>query len=114
MSAFKWTVNREKAALALSEGYTNEEAAEQAGVTVNTIYVWKREIEFMTEVDRLTHMVGIATRAERLRIAMRVIRQKVKDGEVETNKDVLEWLKFAQGETDGVKLDLATLAENAT
>jgi hypothetical protein len=26
------------------------------------------------------------------------------------HKDILEWLKFVQGETDGIKLDLAKLA----
>lgn len=56
-------------------------------------------------------MIGIASRAERLRIAQRVARQKVNDeGLVSTEKDLLDWLKFAQSETDGIKLDLAKLA----
>lgn len=56
-------------------------------------------------------MVGIAARAERLRVAMRVVRQKVKDENVETDRDLLDWLRFAQRETQGVKLDLAKLEE---
>ena len=41
-----------------------------------------------------------------------MIRQFVKDGEpIPTSKDLLEWLKYAQGETDGVKLDMAMLLE---
>jgi hypothetical protein len=41
--------------------------------------------------------------AERLRIAQKVIRQKVEKELIETEKDLLDWLKFAQGETDGVE-----------
>jgi DNA-binding XRE family transcriptional regulator len=112
---FKWTPKREKAALALASGYTNEEAAEVAGVAERTIYLWKSELEFSMEVDRLSLMVGIASRAERLRIAMQVVKQKIRDdGSLRTNRDLLDWLKFAQSETDGVKLDLTSLLEAAT
>lgn len=110
---FKWTKRREKVALALAEGYTDREAAEIARITRRTVQRWKRNLDFQCEVDRLTHMVGIASRAERLRIAMRAVRQFVHDTGVKTKRDVLDWLKFAQGETDGIKLDLAALVENA-
>jgi hypothetical protein len=57
-------------------------------------------------------MVVIASRAERLRLAMKVIRQKVaKEGAIQTEKDLLDWIKFAQSETDGAKLDLAAVLE---
>ena len=50
-------------------------------------------------------MIDVASRAERLRIVMRVVRQKVRaDGTPETKKDLLDWLKFAQSETTGFKL----------
>jgi hypothetical protein len=40
-----------------------------------------------------------------------VIRQKTaEDGTVTTKADLLDWLKFAQSETDGIKLDLARIA----
>jgi len=36
---------------------------------------------------------------------MRVVRQKVRaDGTMETDKDVLDWLKYAQSETTGIRL----------
>jgi hypothetical protein len=55
-------------------------------------------------------MMEAASRAHRLRIVNRVIRQMVKDDEpVPTVKDLLDWLKYAQSETDGVKLDLMAL-----
>lgn len=73
------------------------------------------EDPFREEVDRLSVMMGIASRAERLRIAKRVVRQRVKDdGLITSDKDLLDWLKFAQSETDGAKLDLTAIAENAS
>ncbi len=108
---FNWTWQREKAVLALAVGKTRIEAAKEARVVESTIYEWLKAPGFTEELDRLSLMVGIASRAERLRIANRVVRQKTEaDGKVLTEKDILDWLKFAQSETDGVKLDLAKLA----
>jgi len=111
MSGFKWTRKRKKVVFALAEGYTVEEAAELAQITERTVYRWKNNLDFSTEVDRLSLLIGIASRAERLRIATRVAREKVKDDVITTGKDLLDWLKFAQSETDGAKLDLAALFE---
>lgn len=110
MSGFRWSRKREKAAIALAQGYTIAEVAEQVGVAERTVYRWKERLEFSSEVDRLSLMVDIAGRAERLRIAMRMIRKK---GD-ETNRDLLDWLKYAQSETDGVRLDLTSLFEATT
>ena len=56
-------------------------------------------------------MIGIAGRAERLRMAKRVARQKVRaDGSIDTERDLLDWLKFAQSETNGIRLDLVKVA----
>jgi len=109
MTDFHWTPKRQRAAMILAQGYTQAEAAAQAGVTRRTVERWAAEFEFSVEVDRLSLMVGIASRAERLRIAMQVVRQKVQADGVQTDRDALDWLKFAQSETDGAKLDLAAL-----
>jgi hypothetical protein len=110
-SVFSWTPARERAAIALAEGRTQKDAAAEAEVTDRTIRDWLRHPEFGAEVDRLSLMVGISGRAERLRIAQRVVRQKTTDtGFLETKADLLDWIKFAQSETDGIKLDLAKLA----
>jgi hypothetical protein len=54
-------------------------------------------------------MIDISSRAERLRLAMRAVRQKVRaDGTLETDKDLLDWLKYAQSETTGIKLGFST------
>ncbi len=41
---------------------------------------------------------------------MRAVCLKTENG-IETDKDLLDWLKIAQSETDGIKLDLADLAD---
>lgn len=116
MSRFKWNSKREKAALALANGFIQKEAAEKAGTSSRTITRWLGNPEFACEVDRLTHMVGIATRAERIRIAMRVIRGRMQHHKTipPSKRDLLEWLKYIQGETDGIKLDLTSLLETVT
>lgn len=112
---FQWTSAREKAALALANGMTRAEAADEANVTERTIYKWLSDEEFEAEVDRLSLMTDIAGRAERLRIAKRLIRQRVQDdGFILSKHDILDWLKFAQSETDGIKLDLTALLEAST
>ena len=61
--------------------------------------------EFAAEVDRPSTIIGVSSRAQRMRMPMRVVRQKVRaDGTLETDNDVLDWLKFAQSETTGIKL----------
>lgn len=111
-SVFDWTQKREIAALTLARGESRAAAAEAAGVSERSVYSWLNAPEFAEEVDRLTLMVDIASRAHRLRIANRVIRQFVREGEaIPTGKDLLDWLKYAQGETDGVKLDMAALID---
>lgn len=110
ISAFTWNEERTKAAFALAEGKTQGESAAEVGVTDRTIRNWLLEPEFAEEVDRLSLMIESASRAQRLRITNRVIRAKLKDDVPETEKDLLDWLKFAQSETDGIKLDLGKLA----
>ncbi len=112
MSEFRWTSKTSEAAYLLAQGYSVIEVAKQVEVNDRTIYRWKLDDEFSAEVDRLSLMIGIASRAERIRIAQSVVRQKMtEEGGFRTEKDLLDWIKFAQGETDGVKLDLANLLE---
>jgi hypothetical protein len=106
-SAFQWTDKTSRAAVGLAEGKTQKRVAEEAGINDRTLRRWLEHPEFAEEVDRLSLMVATAGRAYRLRIVNRVIRQMVEDDEeIKTEKDVLEWLKFAQSETDGSKSDI--------
>ncbi len=111
MSGFQWTPKRTQAALALADGKTQRAVAEELGINPKTLWRWLQEPEFDIEVDRLSLMTNIASRAERLRIAKRIVAQRVRDDmEIHSDKDLLDWLKFAQGETDGVKLELTAFA----
>mgnify|MGYP003287292804 CR=1 FL=1 len=102
---FRWSSKRTKAALALAEGQSQQAVADTIRVCRKTICNWLCVTAFAAEVDRLSCMIDVSSRAERLRIAMRVVRQKVRaDGTPETEKDLLDWLKYAQSETTGIKL----------
>jgi len=111
MSQFQWTPKRSAAAILLADGLTQGAAAAQVHVTRETVSRWMADAEFGAEVDRLSLMMGIASRAKRLRIVKRLVRQRGRDdGFIASDKDLLDWLKFAQSETDGIKLDLAALS----
>lgn len=111
MADFKWDKKKSDAAIALANGYTRREVSNEYAIPERTLYNWLAQTEFEAEVDRLSLMVGIASRAARLRIAQRVSRLRTDENELPITKaDLLDWLKFAQSETDGIKLDLAKLA----
>lgn len=110
IAQFEWDEQRSQAAIGLAAGKTQEEIASEVGCSRRTIVNWLQHVDFAGEVDRLSLMTEAASRAERLRITKRVIRQKLEGSKIETEKDLLDWLKFAQSETDGVKLDLGKLA----
>lgn len=108
---FEWNETRSKAALGLAEGKTQQQVADECAIGRRTVVRWLEHPDFAAEVDRLSVMTHIASSAERLRIAKRVVRQIVKDEQkIKTDKDLLDWLKFAQSETDGISAGLAKLA----
>jgi len=114
MTFFKWNGKRVRAAQLLAEGYNQQEVCQDVGVSDRTVRRWVADIEFSQEVDRLTHMFGLATRAERLRLAKRVIRERLEHTSIPpSSKDLLDWLKYFQSETDGIKLDLTAFLEDA-
>jgi hypothetical protein len=112
---FFWDDKRSQAALMLASGEAKTLVAETVDVDRVTLYHWLAHPDFAAEVDRLSLMVHVASRAERLRIAMRVVKQRInEEGNIATEKDVLDWLKFAQSETDGARIDLSKLTELLT
>ncbi len=64
-------------AVQLAEGLLIKEAAKQAHLNERTIRRWLDHVEFAAEVDRLTLMHNTASRAYRMRLVNRVVRQKV-------------------------------------
>lgn len=114
MQGFKWDKTKSDVALGLAEGKTKEQVASENGIDPSTVYRWLKHPEFLGEVDKLTLMTGIAAKAERIKIAKKVIAQKTKNLEqVETNRDLLDWLKYVQSELEGAKILLETVLNNA-
>lgn len=111
MSEFKWTSQKTEAVILDAQGHSAREISEKVKVAQRTVERWRTDPDYMEERDRLSLMVGIASRAERLRVAHRLVRQRIDEetGKILSEKDMLDWLKFAQSETDGIKLDLAAL-----
>lgn len=95
----------------LAAGYRKPEVAKEIGVDRGTIYDWLAHPDFYCEVDRLTFMVDVAVRAERIRKSMRLLRAREVDGVLQSDKDSLDWMKFVQSETDGAKVDLSKLSD---
>ena len=114
MAAFRWTERATKAALALAEGKTKAAVIRETAIPERTLYNWLGNLEFSAEVDRLTLMTDVASRAGRVRIAKRAVANRVDDSFLFSKADLLDWLKYLQSETDGIKLDLAALFENVT
>ena len=111
MTTFKWNKKQREAVLSLAEGYSINEVLAKVDISESQLYRWRQNIDFAKELDRLSNMLFTASKAERLRITHRIVR-KAMERENPTNKDILEWLKFAQSETDGIKLDLTALLDN--
>lgn len=110
-----WTRERSQAAFCLAEGKSQMETAAILGITDRTIRNWLNDEEFQAEVDRLSMMVAAASRAQRMRWINRTVLNRINsDGSLQTEKDVIDLLKFAQSETTGAKIDLSKLAEILT
>jgi len=107
---FTWSKRRSDVAIFLASGHTVKEASDEYQVSERSIWRWRADSEFAAEVDRLSLMVDIASRAERLRMAMRIVRKRISKAE-DTGKDpskadLLYWLQYVQSETNGAKIDV--------
>ena len=110
---FVWNNKRRKVALLLAEGEKVSLIAKECKVGRNTIWRWQQHPEFSAEVDRLVFMTGIALRSERLKIAKQVVKARMQTQYPRTARDLLDWIKYVQSETDGAKLDLTAIFDDA-
>ena len=102
-----WNEDRAKACCMLAEGKSITLVAKEIGCSADTIDAWRGAPEFAAEVDRLTLMTGIALPAHRMRIIKAAIDQRIaEDGTVLSKKDILEWMKLANEEMEGVRTTL--------
>lgn len=94
---FKWTPQRKRAALLLSEGTnTYEDTAAIVGVNERTLYDWRQSDIFLKEVDRLTLENEKATKAGLLRLALKALNEK--ETKLKDDKNtVLDWAEFITG-----------------
>lgn len=113
IAPFRWTQLKSKAASLLAGGLTWDQVAHECGIARRTLAYWCSNPVFSAEVDRLTLMTDVALRAERLRYAKRVVRQKIEnDGSIQSGRDILDWLSLTRREPEGVKLGLLTELES--
>ena len=105
LAPFNWSPMKEMAAVLLSQGFPRREVSERVQCGEGTIYRWLNHPEFSAEVDALTFVTGIATKAARVRLAKQMVRQRTVEDEegnsfIASKKDVLEWLKFIKDEME--------------
>ena len=93
-NVFKWTGQRKKAALLISEGTKNyEKITEEVGVHYVTFWEWRQHPIFQAEVSRLILANEKASREGLLRLAYKAIEEKI--GRIADDRStVLEWTKF--------------------
>lgn len=106
---FLWDDRRDRAATMLAQGYQKKEICEVVEIDYSTLWRWEQEDQFNEEVDRLSLMYGVASKAHRTRLLNQAIRQKInkKTGEIDlAGVSFLDLLKEARMQTEGIKLDI--------
>ena len=109
-----WTDEQSTAAVMLAEGYTKSEVAREVGVNASTITRWTQNEEFAEEVDRLSLMYGLASKAERMRQIKRAARKFEDNDSTIAGYNYLDLLKEARIQTEGVKLDILSILTATT
>ena len=105
----KWTKKKNAFVEMAAEGEKIVDIARKLDMSIHTAYHWNENPVIREEINRLSLMFGIASKAERVRIAKRVVRQKLLGDHVRTKKDILDWLKYVAKETEDVHLHFADL-----
>lgn len=98
-----WTWSKKKLEIAglIADGrLTIEDIAKKYGLSSRTIYRWQNQPEFNEKVGQLVLSTDIALKSERIRIARRIVREKLREG---SQKDLLDWLKYIHEEIKEMK-----------
>lgn len=98
---FVWDDVKLKAAEGMARGDNRQSLAETLNTTDRTLRRWAEHPDFQRKIDEIIQDIDIAQKSERIKIAKKVIRAKMKDEDPEnwTKKDLLEWLKYVGEET---------------
>jgi len=107
---FIWNELRDKAAALLAQGYQKTYVADQVGVSRKTIYNWLEQDDFQLAIDELSLMLGIASKAYRLRLMNQALQQFIdQNGTIDISGfTLLDLLKEARMQTEGVKLGIVS------
>ncbi len=100
MAKFVWDETKRKAAELQARGELQQSIAKELNVSDRTLRRWAEHPDFQRKVDEIISDIDIAQKAERIKIAKKVIRQKIEqDKDRLSNKDLLDWLKYIGEET---------------
>jgi len=107
-NGFEWDDRRDRAAVMLAEARPKKEICEAIGISTKTLYMWEQNEDFSKEVDRLSLMLGTASKSNRLRLINKAIQQMIdENGKIDlTGVTFLELLKEARMQTEGLRLDI--------
>lgn len=97
-----WNLKKEYAARRLVEGASIKDIASELGLSERQLSRWKIEDEFILRMNQIL----IEIRGEPIAMAIRHVRAKTR-GELNTKKDLLDWLKFISDETE--KMDYSPI-----
>ena len=110
MTEFEWTQKRSDAAIMLATGKKKTEIIEELGIGRTTLFRWTNNPEFSLEVDKLTLMHGLASKAYRMRMIQEAADDfKKTDGSWDvTGFSLLDLIKEARMQMEGVNLNIVS------
>lgn len=95
-AVFVWDEVKQKVAEAIAKGDRSvKDILTEFKITDRVYYTWKKHPEFQRKIDEILQDIDIAQKSERIKIAKKVIRQKLEnDAKDLSKKDLLDWLKY--------------------
>jgi hypothetical protein len=104
---FVWDETKLKAAELIAKGENRQGIAKQLSISDRTLRRWAGHPDFQQKIDEIIAEIDIAQKGERIKIAKKVIRQKLNQKNL-SDKDLLDWLKYV-GEEIGDYSEVTTL-----
>jgi len=95
-AVFVWDEVKQKIAEAVAKGDRPlKDILTEFKINERMFYRWKKHPDFQRKIDEIIQDIDIAQKSERIKIAKRVIRQKLEqDAGNLSKKDLLDWLKY--------------------
>jgi hypothetical protein len=92
----------------LAQGSTYVEVEKETGINQSSLAYLMKDADFSKEVDTLSMMYGMASKAERVRMITKMAKQFIKeDGNYDISGfTLLDLLKEARMQTEGINLNV--------